>query len=133
MGVAALSEHLEAIHASALALPDRLLAAGEQPGFALITAALDARLVGFAASAQHDHLLRIDPIVVSNQLDTGLAHDIATELVAAILAESDLPWADVAVTHDSLALPVLLRAGWRPTSAQNGSGLLVLSGAHAVP
>lgn len=130
--VARIAQHLEAIHTSAVALPERLVDAPRMPGFVLVTAAVDARLVGFAVAAAHEGLVRIDPIAISNQLEPALAGDIATELTCAVLEATERPWADVSVAPDSPALTPLLRVGWQPTCAESGSGFIVLSGAPAM-
>lgn len=102
------------------------------PGFALITASVDARLVGYAVAAVTDGVVRIDPLVVSAAVDAPAAADITADLVDALITATDLPWADVALPADSPGLAHLLRNGWQPTpTGSSRNDHLVLSGARA--
>ena len=132
-GAVGLADQLAAIDASLAAMPDRLIDAGRLPGVVLVSAAIEARLVGYAIGSLLDDTVRIEPLAVVSALPAAEAEAIVGSLVEEILAVHSRPWAQISLPAGSSALAHLLRRGWRPTSGRPTTGDLVLCGAEARP
>lgn len=131
-GVDGIREHIHSLHLDDEAAA-RLDEAANRPGFALVTAAIDARLVGYAAASMADAAIILDPVVLSPALSRLDADRVCCEVVEAALRTHELPWAPVAVHPSSPALGVLLREGWRPVKTSPHATYLLLSGEDALP
>lgn len=85
----------------------------QRPGFALVTASIDGRLVGFVAANCLGEAVAIERLVVAASALS--AHpELSATLLYAVIDATGLPWADVLVAHSFPGLGVLLEHGWRP-------------------
>ena len=124
-------EHIHSLHLDGDGAAERLDEAAARPGFALVTGAIDAHLVGYAAVSIAEEATRLDPVVLAPALATLDADRVCRELVAAALRVHERPWATAAVHPTSPAVGVLLRDGWRPVKMPPQATYLLLSGADA--
>lgn len=131
--LAGIREHIHALHLDEDGAAERLDEAARRPEFVLVTAALDARLVGYAAASEAERAVRLDPVVLSPALSRLDADRVGRRLVEAALRTHERPWARVSVHPSSPAVGVLLRDGWRPVKASPLAAYLLLSGADARP
>lgn len=124
-------QHIHELHLDLDGAAERLDEAADRPEFALITAAVDARLAGYAAVSRGDDDVCLDPVVLAPALSTLDADRVCRALLEAALGLHERPWATLAVHPSSPAVGVLLRAGWRPVKSSPRSTYLLLSGEDA--
>lgn len=126
-------DHIHSLHLDGDGAAERLDEAAARPGFALVTAAIDARLVGYAATSTAVDATFVDPVVLAPALAKLDADRVCRSLVEAALRAQERPWTRVAVHPSSPAVGVLLRDGWRPVKTPPRATYLLLSGEDAQP
>lgn len=130
---AGVRETIHALHLDEDGVAERLDEAACRPGFALVTSAIDALLVGYAVASIAENAICLDPVNLSSALPTLEADRVCRRLVEAALRVHERPWATVSVYPSSPAVGVLLREGWRPVKTSPLARYLLLSGADARP
>ncbi len=109
----------------------QLAEAAHRPAFHLMTASIDAHLVGYAATSLSGEDVRLDPVVLSPALAPHDAEKVCEALVDGLLRLDERPWARLVVRPRSPGLRLLLDRGWRLESPDPNSVGLILSGAEA--